>query len=167
MSAFGRKKGFGGGGGETLPISLNLTALMDILSNLLFFLLASYQTADVEVVAKAGVQLPASTSEVAAQKNVTITVTSDEILVADVPTARLVNGAVQRGDLVGERIRPLLERLENVNAARRSAGMEGAPGSDTVFVLADKRVDSEVVTLILRTAGQAGFVNARFGVISR
>ena len=39
-NVFGVRSGGGGGGGGS--ISLNLTALMDILSNLLFFLLASY-----------------------------------------------------------------------------------------------------------------------------
>ena len=39
------KSGGGGGGGGEASIALNLTALMDILSNLLFFLLASYTVA--------------------------------------------------------------------------------------------------------------------------
>ena len=34
--------GAGGEGGAMASVALNLTALMDILSNLLFFLLASY-----------------------------------------------------------------------------------------------------------------------------
>ena len=52
----------GGGGGGEASIALNLTALMDILSNLLFFLLASYTSQSVEV-ESGGLKLPASKSQ--------------------------------------------------------------------------------------------------------
>src|SRR5687767_1577088 len=42
--------GVPGGGGDDQPIDLNLTALMDILSNILFFLLASFGAAVISVV---------------------------------------------------------------------------------------------------------------------
>ena len=48
---FGKQSAFGGsgGGGSMAAVALNLTALMDILSNLLFFLLASYTAQSVEM----------------------------------------------------------------------------------------------------------------------
>ena len=41
---------------------------------------------------------------------------------------------------------------------------------DSLFVgllLADQDIDSDVVTKVLKTAGYAGFVNVRFGVIAQ
>ena len=56
-------KGFGGSGSEIQGVSLNLTALMDILSNLLFFLMASYTAQSLEVKQKADLHLPISSSQ--------------------------------------------------------------------------------------------------------
>ena len=64
--AFGKRSVFGGssGGGGTAIPALNLTALMDILSNLLFFLLAAYAAQATEVENKAEMRLPASPSRI-------------------------------------------------------------------------------------------------------
>jgi len=35
------------------------------------------------------------------------------------------------------------------------------------LLLADKDTDTDVVSKVLKTAGQAGFVNVRFGVIAQ
>ena len=75
--AFGKRSVFGGssrGGGTPVP-ALNLTALMDILSNLLFFLLAAYAAQATEVENKEEMRLPASTSQVRLQLQLTISIT--------------------------------------------------------------------------------------------
>ena len=65
-------KGFGGDPGAAW--SINLTALMDILSNLLFFLLASYTAQDLEV-KKSNITLPASTSDQKVLPGLIVTIT--------------------------------------------------------------------------------------------
>ena len=161
----GGKKGMfaehSGGAG----VGLNLTALMDILSNLLFFLLASYTAQDLEV-KKPNLQLPASTSDVKVVPSLVVTITKDEVLVADVPV-----GEVKGTELVGpvdeeERVVALYQRLKNARSARAAAGFEGV-AADTMLLLADQSLDAMVVTRVLKTAGSAGFVNVRFGVLAR
>ena len=166
---FGKRAGFGGGGGDgtDASTSLNLTALMDILSNLLFFLLASYTAQSVEVDAHAGLKLPSSSSELTLTPQVTITVTTTAIDVSGVPVANMANGGVA-GELdANGNIGSLYERLRNVKVSRQAAGRADLADSDLVLLLADKGTTSKAITTVLRTAGYAGFVNVRFGVIAR
>jgi biopolymer transport protein ExbD len=41
------------------------------------------------------------------------------------------------------------------------------PGQDVVLLLADRNTDSGIITKVMKTAGMAGFVNVKFGVISQ
>jgi biopolymer transport protein ExbD len=172
MSGFGKRGVFGGGGGGgggggDASTALNLTALMDILSNLLFFLLASYTAQSVEVEGKPGLKLPSSTSQLTLTPQVTITVTSSAIDVSGVPVANVANGNVTSDLDSSGRIGPLYERLRNVKVSREAAGRADLADSDLVLLLADKGTQSKTITTVLRTAGYAGFVNVKFGVIAR
>jgi biopolymer transport protein ExbD len=167
---YGKRAVFGGGGSGTgmdASTALNLTALMDILSNLLFFLLASYTAQSVEIEGKAGLKLPASSSGLTLTPQVTITVTTTAIDVSGVPVANMANGAVSSDLDANGNIGPLFERLQNVKVSRQAAGRADLVDSDLVLLLADKGTQSKAITTVLRTAGYAGFVNVRFGVISR
>ncbi len=159
--------GGGGGGGGDASTALNLTALMDILSNLLFFLLASYTAQSVEVEGHAGLTLPSSTSQLTLTPQVTITMTQTAIDVAGVPVAKMANGNVAADLDATGRIGPLYERLRNVKLSREAAGRGDLADSDLVLLLADKGTQSKAISTVLRTAGFAGFVNVKFGVIAR
>ncbi|MCC6809067.1 MAG: biopolymer transporter ExbD [Deltaproteobacteria bacterium] len=156
------------GGGEPDPsVNLNLTALMDILSNLLFFLLASYSTQSVELAQKPDMKLPDSSSQVKIEKELTLTLTTKELLVADVPVATITDGKIGGIADDTQKIDALFERLRSVKATRAAAGQDDLPGSDTIMLLADKGTDSTQIARILKTAAAAGFVKARFGVVAQ
>ena len=169
MSAYGKKSVFGGGGagGGQANLAMNLTALMDILSNLLFFLLASYSAQSVEVEANKGLKLPSSSSQLTLTPQVTISVSSTRVDVSGVPVANIDHGKIV-SELDSEgKIAPLFERLRNVKVSRTAAGRSDLADADLVLILADKGTDSKTITSVLKTAGHAGFYNVRFGVIAR
>jgi biopolymer transport protein ExbD len=153
--------------GSFQSVALNLTALMDILSNLLFFLLASYTTQSLEVEQKANLRLPASSSQLTLLPALNVSVTQKQILVANVPVVDLEGDRILGTVEADDKIVPLYDRLKSVKAARAAAGRDDLPESDLVLLLADRDTDSSVITRVLRTAGMAGFVNIRFGVIAR
>ena len=162
-------KGFGGGGGEIPSVSLNMTALMDILSNLLFFLLASYTAQSLEVKQKADLQLPISSSQLSVKPSLTLFIGQKEIalgneVVVGVAGDKILGTVGGEGD--EDRIVALYDKLRGVKEARIAAGRGDAPESDVILLLADKGTDSSVVMKVLKTAGLAGFVNVRFGVLS-
>src|SRR5688572_20507234 len=61
----------------------NLTALMDILSNIIFFLMASFGAQTLELTASAEISLPKSTSELALKKAISVAVGKKELFVED------------------------------------------------------------------------------------
>ena len=166
--SFGPRSVFGGqASGGTPMVALNLTALMDILSNLLFFLLAAYAAQATEVENKSELRLPSSTSQVRLQLQLTISITQSAIQVADAPVARVAQGRLV--DPVDEegKIPGLYAKLVSIKGNRAQAGQEQSSEASGILLLADKDTDSDVVSKVLKTAGHAGFVNVRFGVIAQ
>jgi biopolymer transport protein ExbD len=157
----------GGGGGGMASVALNLTALMDILSNLLFFLLASYTSQSVELEGSSGLKLPASSSQLSLTPQVTITVTQSHIDVQGISVGNIAHGAVVEPLDKDGKITPLFDRLRSLKASRESAGRGDLADAALVLLLADRGTESLTITEVLKTAGMAGFYNVRFGVISR
>lgn len=156
-------------GAEGLAVvSLNLVALMDILSNLLFFLLASYGVTNAEIKGSSGMLLPVSSSEEAAQMSILVRVTLDDIKVEEKTVAKVREGAVD-ARFEEDKIVPLFDELRAVSEARTQAtGDVEVTEEDTVLLLlADKRVDYSVVSQVLKTAGYAGYPNFRFAVVNQ
>jgi biopolymer transport protein ExbD len=163
-NVFGQQLGGGGGGGGG-GVSLNLTALMDILSNLLFFLLASYQSQSVEV-AHEGIRLPPSSSKLALTPQLTVTVTDSRIDVSGVPVAKISHGLVVEAVDDQGKLPPLYDRLHSVKVSREKAGRADLADADLILLLADKGTDSRTIATVLKSAGHAGFYNVRFGVVA-
>lgn len=169
MSVFGGKKksGFGGGDGVDTSVNLNLTALMDILSNLLFFLLASYTTQALEVEQKPGLHLPVSSSQLKPTPDLIITATENEIFVGDFTVAKIKGDTIVGSALDGEKIVALYDKLHGVQQAHAAAGTDDeVHGADLVMVLADKNTDAQIIAKILKTSAMAGFIKARFAVLA-
>jgi biopolymer transport protein ExbD len=167
--AFGKKSIFGGASGHqsTPGVALNLTALMDILSNLLFFLLAAYAAQATEVENKAEMTLPSSSSQTRLQLQLTVSISQQFIQVADTPVTSIEKGRlVEPVDEDGV-IQSLYAKLKSIKDRRAEAGREQTSEASGILLLADKDTDSDVVSKVLKTAGRAGFVNVRFGVIAQ
>ena len=161
---FGQVQGAGDAGDA--PISLNMTALMDILSNLLFFLLASYAAANTEIKGAENMQLPTSTSEAEATMSILVRVTLEDIEVENRPVVKLKNGKLPDQFFADDRVVPLFKALE-LYAANGKKGVKMTEDNTVLLVLADRRADFELVSQVLKTAGYAGFPNFRFAVLKR
>ena len=70
--------------GPTGLLSVNLTALMDILSNIIFFLLASFGAQTMQLTSASKVKLPSSTSELALKMTMSVAVGLEEVFVETV-----------------------------------------------------------------------------------
>ena len=57
--------------------------------------------------------------------------------------------------------------LKKLKAYKRDKGPDGTPDAEMVLLMADRRTDAAVITSVLRSAGTAGYVNVKFGVIAR
>ena len=170
-SIMGKKKNiFGVAAGSVdagdAPISLNMTALMDILSNLLFFLLASYAVSNTEIKGAEDMQLPSSTSEAQAEVSILVRVTLDVIEVEGKPIVKLDKGKLPPQYFAEDRITPLFKMLE-LYAKNGKKGVKMTDDNTVLLVLADKRADFDLVSKVLKTSGYAGFPNFRFAVLKK
>ncbi len=148
---------------------LNITAMMDIMTIILVFLIKSYSTSSVTVTASEDIRPPISTTRQTPKDTIAITVTPKGILVGDRRKVELVNMTVSKADLEGKKILPLdaalkkeVEKLKYI-AERNPA----APFNHEVSVIGDKRIPYELLSSVLYTAGQNELENFRFIVIAK
>ncbi len=146
---------------------LNITAMMDIMTIILVFLIKSYSTSSVTVTASEDIRPPVSTTRQTPKDTIAITVTPKGILVGDRRKVELTNMQVNKAELDGKKILPLdaalkkeVEKLKYI-AERNPA----APFNHEVSVIGDKRIPYELLSSVLYTAGQNELENFRFIVI--
>jgi biopolymer transport protein ExbD len=148
---------------------LNITAMMDMMTILLVFLLKSFASSSAAVTASEDVRPPISTTRATPRDTVAVTITPKNILVGDKEAVRLVNGQVPADQLQGRLVLGLdaqlkkeVEKLKYI-AERNPA----APFSKELSIIGDKKVPYDMLLTILYTAGQNELENYRFVVLRK
>jgi len=154
----------GGGGSSEYDVPLNLVALIDVLTNLLFFLLIGFAAQEVQVKNADKIQLPSSNTKAEIELSVAVAITADEILIDHVPVARVVNGQID-APKEGEKIVPIYDRLNTLRAARQAETAGLSKDDDVIFLLADKTAPFTLLGPVMKTAAMAGYPNFRFAVV--
>jgi biopolymer transport protein ExbD len=158
-----KKSPFGSHEEEGAPTRINLTALMDILSNIIFFLMASFGAQTLELTSASKVELPSSTSELSLKMSINVAVGLEELFVEDEPIGKL-----NEGKLVGldaERFHPKLEEtLKRVRAQRLAKNERPKEEEEMILFVADKRLKYETIDRVMKTCARAGFTKFRFAV---
>jgi len=152
--------------GSSSPLAINLTALMDILSNIIFFLMASFGAQTMQLTSQAHVALPSSTSELALKMSINVAVGLEEIFVEDEPIGKLKDGVLLGLD--SERFLPKLEdTLKRVKAQRLAKNERPKDEDDVILFVADKHLKYETIDRVMKTCARAGFTKFRFAVAKK
>jgi biopolymer transport protein ExbD len=148
---------------------LNITAMMDMMTILLVFLLKSFASSSAAITASEDVRPPVSSTRASPKDTVAITITPRNILVGDKEVVRLANGVVPADQLQGRlvvgldaQLKKEVEKLKYI-AERNPA----APFSKELSVIGDKRVPYDLLLTVLYTAGQNELENYRFVVLQK
>lgn len=145
---------------------LNLTAMMDMMTILLVFLLKSYAEQPENLTISDKLTPPFSTATTDVQAAVTITVTAEEILVDNEPVVNLKEQGLP-ADARGQSsvIPPLFEALQERAAHLKTLEERGgAPFDGRLLLVADRSAPYRLITAVLYTAGQAHFSQYRLVV---
>ena len=135
------------------PGGLNLTALMDIFTILVFFLMVN--SSDVRVLQEdSDIQLPRSEAEQVPERILRVVVAGESILVGGREVARL--GDSSEGDGGG-----VIAGLEAHLAARPGAGEDAG-----VMIVADRSLDYASLRPVMRSAVNAGYTRLHLAVES-
>jgi len=148
---------------------LNITAMMDMMTIILVFLIKSYSASSVTVTASEDVRPPVSSTRLTPKDTVAITVTQKFILVNDKKKVALVNMAPPKDAMEGKLIVPLSDALEKeVEKLKYIAERNpNAPFMQEVSIIGDRRISYELLSSVLYTAGRNELENFRFVVISK
>jgi biopolymer transport protein ExbD len=148
---------------------LNITAMMDMMTILLVFLLKSFASSSAAVTASEDVRPPVSTARATPKDTVAVTITPKNILVGDREVVRLQGGQIPADKLQGRLVLPLdaqlkkeVEKLKYI--AERNPK---APFSRELSVIADRKVPYDMLLTVLYTAGQNELENYRFVVLKK
>jgi biopolymer transport protein ExbD len=150
---------------------LNITAMMDMMTIILVFLLKSYSTSSVSMTASEDIKPPISTTRATPKDTVAVTITPKTILVGDRKVVDLVGGQVPPAYLAGATrlVVPLDAALKKeVEKLKYIADRNpNAPFSHELSVIGDRKIPYDLLINVLYTAGQNELENYRFVVIQK
>ncbi len=148
---------------------LNITAMMDMMTIILVFLLKSYSASSAAMTASDEVRPPVSSTRLTPTDTVAVTVTQRQILVGDKKVLDLEKGQIPAAALQGREVIPLAAALDKqVDKLKKIAERNpSAPFKKELSVIADKSVPYDLLLTVLYTAGQHDLENYRFVVLKR
>jgi biopolymer transport protein ExbD len=155
---------------------LNLTAMMDMMTILLVFLIKSYGAVDISVAMGPDLTPPASKSTLAPMKTVTLTITKKDIAVGEKGVVELEDGKIKPSDQQGLLLPAVKDALDkevdketnivtNNKAEAAKIGTDKDP-TKTLTIVGDKDMPYEILYSVLGTAGQSGLKYFKFLTIS-
>ncbi len=151
---------------------LNITAMMDMMTIILVFLLKSYSASSLAVNLSDDLRLPASSTQVKPQDSINLTISMREVTVNDRAAVRVENGTIPasykaqgRADAfyVGAIHDALKKEVDKQKYVARYN--QSAPFTGRVNVIADRRIPYRTLMEVLYTAGQAELGEYRFMVL--
>ena len=136
---------------------LNLTAMMDMMTILLVFLLKSYASEPDKFQVNEKMRPPQSTIEHRMAPAVTMIITADEIVVDDERVVKISDLATVK-TATDASIPPLVEALsQRAEHLKKLEGLGGQPFDGKLLVVAHQTTSYELLTTVLYSAGQAHF----------
>jgi biopolymer transport protein ExbD len=149
---------------------LNITAMMDMMTIILVFLLKTFSGSTNTITFDANLQVPRSTTQLKPKEAVTLTVTKRVILVEGDGIAPIsagkVDSAVKRDGENGYYITPLVEILEkHARKEKKVAELTGTPWDAQLMLIADQTTPYRLLSEVLYSCGQAGYANYRLLVL--
>lgn len=143
------------------PLDLNLVALIDIFTILIFFLLSSASGVELLASPKA-VKLPQSVAEKSPRDTVVVVVSGTDILVDGRKVANVSEVMGMQGDL----ILPLKDELDLLGS-RQVIRADNAVQSRAVTIMGDKDIPYQLLRKVMATAARANFSDVSFAVTQK
>jgi biopolymer transport protein ExbD len=141
---------------------LNITAMMDMMTIILVFLLKSYTASSLTVQMTRELMLPNSSTQARPRENIQVTISLVELSVNERKVIPVVNGAIDpqyraNGNAGNPLILPLLDQLQTEVEKQKTIAKynRAAPFTGQVNIIADKHIPYRTILAVLYTAGQA------------
>jgi len=138
-------------------LDMNLVALIDIFTILIFFLMSS---TGVEVLTSSrAVKLPESTAEKSPRETIVVTIAGTDILVDGRKVATVSEAMGVEGDLIA----PLKAELD-LQSSRQVVPKADDKQNKAVTIMGDKNIPYRLLRKVMYTAARANFSDVSFAV---
>ena len=138
-------------------LDMNLVALIDIFTILIFFLMSS---TGIEVLTNArAVKLPISTAEKAPRQTIVVAVSDTDIVVDGRKVASVAEATALQDDLI-----PGLKAELDLLASRQVVGADKDGSSKAVTIMGDKALPYSLLRKVMYTSARANFTEIAFAV---
>jgi biopolymer transport protein ExbD len=143
-------------------LDMNLVALIDVFTILIFFLLSNATGVDILPSAK-DVQLPMSNARTLPTETLVVAISAQDILVGKRPVAKVADVMASPEDLIA----PLQAELSLQLAQRPVVSADKADQARIITILGDKSIPYQLLRKVMVSCAQAGFADVRFAVRER
>jgi biopolymer transport protein ExbD len=151
------------GAGE-LIVGLNLTAMMDIMTILLVYLIKVYADAPESITLNDDLRPPMSSAPANIVPSVSVLISKTAILVDQKPVLKVENGHIATSD-PNQAYAPLAQALDKrVETIRAIQAAGGSPFDGNLMIIADEDTPYDLISNVLYQAGRAEFINYRLVV---
>jgi len=141
-------------------LDMNLVALIDIFTILIFFLMSS---TGIEVLSTArAVKLPESTAQKDPKQTIVITVSSTEIVVDGRKVANVADALAAKDDLIA----PLKAELDLLSS-RQTIRKDNEAQARQVTIMGDKGIPYTLLRKVMYTAARANYSDVAFAVTKK
>ncbi len=139
--------------------SLNMNAMMDMMTIILLFLLKSFSTEGALITPSENLRLPNSTSEEKAKKELMVSISQKEILVNDQPLMPINEQTVPKGQML---IPALAAKLAEYADQERELEIEvGKEFTHMVVIQGDYKISFEMMMKVMFTCAKSEFYKIR------
>jgi len=142
-------------------LDMNLVALIDVFTILIFFLLSGASGVELLTSPKA-VKLPQSIAEKAPKETVVVVVSGTDILVDGRRVASVADVMANKGDL----IEPLKAELDLL-ATRQVVRAENQAQNQAVTIMGDQNIPYSLLRKVMYTSARANFSDVSFAVMRK
>jgi biopolymer transport protein ExbD len=139
--------------------SLNLTALMDVFTILVFFLLVNQSTVEVVEPPK-NIRLPDSVVEAKPRQTVTLMVSAQTVLLQGEPVSSIAEILAVKGDNIAS-VRDALVRIRESIIGINTATVAK---SNEITILSDKEIPFKVLKKLMSTCTNTGYTRISLAV---
>jgi biopolymer transport protein ExbD len=149
---------------------LNITAMMDMMTILLVFLLKSYSASSLSINLSEELKLPTSTTHVQPQDNINVIISMREVAVNDRAAVRVARGVIPsgyKGKADSFYVGAIYDALKKEVVKQKYIAQYNpqSPFTGRINVIADGRVPYRTLMEVLYTAGQAELGEYKFMVM--
>ncbi len=147
---------------------LEITSLMDIVSIIVVYLLASYGSDPVMITPTAGQKIPLSNADSPIQDGMPVYISTRDITFNNKKIVQLNEGEIDEAAVKNHLIGPLFDAMsEEADKAKQMAEARGVEWEGRVILVGDQKLKFSTLVDVMYTAGKAEYREYAFCIIQQ